>query len=135
MENIDYKIFVPRGENNYVRFNGEKIVIEDILTVNIHIGDDKVTYWIYFNISNDDEHHKIMLKKDKSPKMILLIGNNPYEIHGTAEIIGSIYHKWNNEIQFTVSFVVINASKTRDNPRKEVRYERSELIDLRPIEE
>ena len=135
MNSIDYKIFVPRGENNFVRFDGEEIDISEILTINIHIGDDKVTYWIYFKIDSDDEHHKAMLKKGRSPKMILLIGNNPYEIHGTAEVIENSFHKWESKNQLTVCFTVINASDTVNNPRKEVLYERSELIDLRPLDE
>jgi len=135
MGKIDYKIFVPRGENNYVRFDGEEIEIDEILTINIHIGDDKVVYWIYFKIDSDDEHHKLILKKDKSPKMILLIGNNPYEIHGIAEVINNEYHKWESKNQITVSFTVINASHTVNNPRKEVLYDRTELIDLRPLDE
>lgn len=45
MPNIDYKIFVPRGANNYVRFDVEtEFEISDILIINIHIGDDKVNY-------------------------------------------------------------------------------------------
>ena len=135
MKNIDYKIFVPRGENNYVRFDGEEIIIDEILTINVHLGDDKVTYWIYFKIAPDDNHHKLLLKKGKNPNMILLIGNNPYEIHGTAEIIDTSLHKWESKIQITVSFTVINASHTVNNPRKEIPLKRSEILDLRPLDE
>ena len=134
MRTIDYKIFVPRGENNYVRFDGEKIIIDEILTINVHLTDDKVIYWIYFKIESDDNHHKLLLKKGKSPNMILLIGNNPYEIYGTAEVIDSSLHKWENKIQITVSFTVINASHTVNNPRKEIPIKRSEILDLRPLE-
>lgn len=135
MKNMDYKIFVPRGENNYVRFDGEEIEIDEILTINLHLADDKVTYWIYFRIPSNDEHHKLLLKKGKKPNMILLIGNNPYEIHGTAEVINSDWHKWESKIQLTVSFTVIRASDTVNNPRKEVKLERSEILDLRPFED
>jgi len=135
MKNIDYKIFVPRGENNYVRFDGEEIEIDEILTINLHLGDDKVVYWIYFKIDSDDEHHKLLLKKGKNPEMVLLIGNNPYEIYGKAEVIDNSFHKWESKNQITVSFTVINASRTLNNPRKEVLYKRSELLDLRPLDE
>ena len=64
--------------------------------------------------------------------MVLLIGNNPYEIYGTAEVIDSSLHKWESKIQLTVSFTVINASNTVNNPRKEVPLKRSEILDLRP---
>lgn len=135
MKNIDYKIFVPRGENNYVKFDGEQIEINDLLTVNLHLGDDKVTYWLYFKIKEDDMHHKVMLKKGRMPNMILLIGNNPYEIHGRAEVIEVNPHPWENKIQYTISYTVVNASNTVNNPRKEQTYRRSELIDIRPLNE
>ena len=135
MKNIDYKIFVPRGENNYVRFDGVEIEIDELLTVNLHLGDDKVTYWLYFKIEEDDKHHLTLLKKQKNPNMVLLIGNNPYEIHGTAEIQYFDYHKWERKYQITVSFLVINASNTVNNPRKEVKLERENLLDLRPLDE
>lgn len=131
IKHIDYKIFVPRGENNYVRFDGNEFEITEILTINIHIGDDKVTYWIYFKIPQDDKQHNLLLRKGKTPDMVLLIGNNPYEIHGTAEIIANDLHSWEEKRQITVSFTVTNASKTVDNPRKEVKPDRFEMLDIR----
>ena len=67
--------------------------------------------------------------------MELLIGNNPYIIIGYAEIINIDTHKWENKKQITISYTVVNASDTINNPRKEVKYERSELLDLRPQDE
>ena len=134
MKNIDYKIFVPRGKNNHVRFDGEQIEINEILTINIHLGDDKVTYWMYFKIDSFDEHHKSLLRKGRKPEMVLLIGNNPYEIYGEAEIIDVGSHPWENKIQLTVSYVVTNASNTVNNKRKEQKYSRTELLDLRPLD-
>ena len=134
MKNMDYKIFVPRGENNYVRFDGEEFEVTEILTINIHLGDDKVTYWIYFKIPHNDEHHNVLLQRGKKPKMVLLIGNNPYEIHGIAEVLANELHNWEEKKQITVCFTVINASTTPNNPRKEVEYERSELLDFRQDE-
>ncbi len=131
MSSMDYKIFVPRGGNNYVRFDNEEFEITEILTINIHLGDDKVTYWIYFKIPHDDKHHNVLLQKGKSPKMVLLIGNNPYEIHGVSEVIENCWHKWEEKRQITVCFVVCNASDTPNNPRKETPCERSELLDFR----
>ena len=132
MKQIDYKIFVPRGMNNYVRLDSKiEFEIDEIMTVNIHLGDDKVTYWIYFRISADDEHHKLLLKKGKKPQATLLIGNNPYEIVGEGEVMDTSPNKWEEKIQIIFSFTVINASNTVNNARKVIKYERSELLDLR----
>ena len=129
---MDYKIFVPRGENNYIRLKtGTEFDVDDILTINIHIGDDKVTYWIYFRISNDDEHHKLILKKGRKSQAILLIGNNPYEIIGEMEVMQIAPHNWEEKIQIIASLTVINSSQVVDNPRKEVKYDRTELLDIR----
>jgi hypothetical protein len=130
MTKIDYKIFVPRGENNYVRFDSEEIEITEILTINIHLGDDKVIYWLYFKISKDDDHHNVLLQPGKKPGMMLLIGNNPYEIHGMAEVIRNELYKWEEKRQITICFTVSNASKTSNNPRKNIIYDRFELLDL-----
>ena len=63
MNKIDYKIFVPRGGNNYVRFDTEtEFEVSEILTIGIHIVDDKVNYWLNFKIPQDDEHHKCLLR-------------------------------------------------------------------------
>ena len=135
MNKIDYKIFVPRGENNYVRFDNEKeFEIDDFKAVNIYIADDKVVYFFYIKIpsyDNEDQHHKLLLRKGKKPKLTLLIGNNPYEIIGECEVLDTSYNNWEEKIEIKISFIVINASKTLSNERKEVKYERSELLDLR----
>ena len=100
MNKIDYKIFVPRGENNYIRLQGgTEFDVDDILTVNIHLGDDKVTYWVYFRIPHDDEYYKTLLKQGKKSKASLLIGNNPYEIVGDIEVMQIAPHKWEEKIQ------------------------------------
>ena len=131
MNKIDYKIFVTSGENNYVRFNRKtEFKIDDIVSINIHISDDKVVYWFYIKIPSDDEHHKFILRKGKKPKLILLIGNNPYEIIGEAEVIDTSYHNWEEKIQIKLCFTVINATKTINNPRKIIKYERSELFNF-----
>ena len=131
MYNIDYKIFVPRGLNNYIQpIDGKKKFDIEIIKINIDFTLDQVVYYIYFNIPQDDEYHKVLLQKNKKPKMILLIGNNPYEIHGDAEILDTSYHNWEEAIQIRVMFIVKEAHKTVDNPRKEVKYTRSELLDL-----
>ena len=134
LNNIDYKIFVPRGENNYVRFDEEEIEITEILTVNIHIGDDKVTYWIYLKIPEDDKHHTALLKNVRTLGMVLLIGNNPYEIRGAAEIVTMDFHVWERKWEAKISFTVTNASKTVNNPRKENKADRFEMLDLRKDE-
>jgi hypothetical protein len=129
---IDYKIFVPRGENNYVRLKtGMEFDIDEILTVNIHLGDDKVTYWIYFRIPHDDKPHKFLLTVGKKSEGTLLIGNNPYEIIGELEVMQIAPHKWEEKIQIIASLVVVNSSQVVDNPRKEVKHTRSELLDIR----
>ena len=130
MKNIDYKIFVPRGKRNYLKIKDKEFIIDDILTVNIHLVDDKITYWFYVNISLEEEHYLLLLKNIKKLNSILLIGNNPYEIFGEAEVINTHIDKRKRVKEFTVSFVVDNASRTYDNPRKVKRYKRSELIDL-----
>ncbi len=132
MDKINYKLFVPRNDNNYVRFDNEKeFKIDDIVAIGIYPLDDKVIYWFYIRIDNDDEHHKILLKRGKKPKLILLIGNNPYEIIGEAEVENVSYHKNEPKIEITISFTIVNASGIVDNKRKEVKYERAELIDIR----
>ena len=130
MKNIDYKIFVPRGERNYLKIENKEFIIDEILTVNIHLIDDKITYWFYLNISLEEEYYILLLKNIKKLNSILLIGNNPYEIFGEAEIINTYINKREQVKEFTISFVVINGSKTYDNPRKIKKYKRSELIDL-----
>ena len=132
MNKIDYKIFVPRGENNYVRFNTEsEFLIESIATINIHLLDDKVIYWLYVDIPYDDEHHKLLVRKGKKPKLTLLIGNNPFEIIGESEIIDTHYNKIKEAIEVTLSFIVKNASETTKNPRELIKYDRSDLLDIR----
>ena len=132
MKEIDYKIFVPRGKNNYVRFNSDKeFEINDILTINIHLGDDKVTYWFYIKIPEDDEYHKLLLKKGKKLQLILLIGNNPYEIIGVAEVIEIMSNRQTQMNGIKVCFSVTNASNTINNPRKEVDGNRFEMLDIR----
>jgi hypothetical protein len=131
MPPIDYKIFVPRGENNYVRFpNGQEIIINEILSINIFLKDDKITYWIYIKIDEKDLFHKTLLKKNNEPKMALLIGNNPYEVHGQAKVMEVSYHKWEEKYEITIFFNVVNASNTVNNPRKEIHPSRSELLEL-----
>lgn len=131
MNQIDYKIFVPRGENNYVRFDTNKeFEIDEIATINIHLNDDKITYWLYLNIPDEDEHHKILTRMGKKPKMVILIGNNPYEIKGEAEIIANRHNKRKEIVELTILFTVICASKTVENERKEIKYERAELLDF-----
>lgn len=130
MKRIDYKIFVPRGYQNYVRFDEEEFLISTILTVNLHLEDDKITYWFYFKIPSDDEKRKYILHKQKEPSMILLLGNNPYEIHGTAKVENMSSHKWEEKIEVAISFIVLNASNTINNPRKEVEINRCEILDL-----
>ncbi len=132
MKDIDYKVFVPRGETNYVRFDGEEFPVDDIATVNIHLSDDRVTYWIYFKVPVDDYRKILMLKKGKtvSQPMILLLGNNPYEIHGLAEVQSFHYLKQTTEREVVVSFVIENASQSYKNHRKVVEVERSYLLDL-----
>lgn len=132
MNKIDYKIFVPRGENNYVRFNTEEeFEIDDIISVNIHLSDDKVVYWFYVKIPDDDQHLKLLLRKGKKPKLTLLIGNNPYEIIGEAEVMNTSHHNWEEKIETQLCFTVINASQTENNPRKEQKSNRLEMLDIR----
>ncbi len=132
MEKIDYKIFVPRGENNYVRFNiDDEFEIDDIISINLFVSDDKVMYWFYIKIPDDDRDHKLLLKKGKKPKLTLLIGNNPYEIVGEAEVLETSHYYWEEKIQVSLCFTVLKASNTINNPRKEIKYERTELIDIR----
>ncbi len=132
MKNIDYKVFVPRGEINCIRFDDTEFPIDDIATVNIHLSDDRVTYWIYFKVPADDYRKNLILKKGKivPQPMILLLGNNPYEIHGLAEIQSFHYLKRTTEREVVVSFVIENASKSYKNHRKVVEFNRSELLDL-----
>lgn len=132
MNKIDYKMFVPRGESNYIRVvsSGIEFLIDDIMTVNIHISDDRVNYWLYFSIAQDDQHHRVILQKKNKPKFVLLIGNNQYEIHGEGEIMETSLQKWKEQIQITLSFTVYNASQTVNNPRKENPTSRYELLDI-----
>ena len=131
MNDIDYKIFVPRGVNNYVRFDSEvEFEVDDISAINIYPNDDKVIYFFYVKIPFDDQHYKLLLKKNKTPKLTLLLGNNQYEIEGDSEVIDTSHHKWEEKIQISLSFTVRNASKTVNNPRETVEYKRSELLDL-----
>lgn len=132
MKNIDYRVFVPRGEINYIRFNKEEFLIDDIATVNLHLSNDKVTYWIYFKIPADAYHNNLLLRRGRivPEPMVLLLGNNPYEIHGTAEVQSNNYLKHKDKREIVVSFVVENASKNYRNYRKEVEIERSEILDL-----
>jgi hypothetical protein len=130
MNNIDYKIFVPRGENNSIKFDKEEITVDKIHSININLEEDQLLYWIYFRINDNDHYHKHMLKKNKTLNMILLLGNNPYEIYGKTEVVSFIEQKWEKTIEFAINFIVTNASNTINNPRKEVNYERSELLDL-----
>lgn len=130
MKNIDYKIFVPRGERNYLKIENKEFIIDEILTVNIHLADDKITYWFYLNVSLEEEYYLLLLKNIKKLNFILLIGNNPYEIFGVAEIINIHINKRARMKEFTISFVVTNASETYNNPRKVRQYKRTELIDL-----
>jgi hypothetical protein len=131
MNNIDYKLFVPRGAQNFVRFpDGHEILIDDILSINIFLLDDKVVYWIYFRINEDDMYHKLLLKKNNQPTMALLIGNNPYEVHGAAKVTDVSAHAWEEKIQITVCFTVINAKNVVNNPRKVIPHKRGELLDI-----
>ncbi len=132
MKNIDYKSFVPRGENNFVRFyNNKEIEIDDIISINIFLADDKVVYWFYVKILEDDAEHRLILKKGKKPTLTLLIGNNPYEIIGEAEVINTSFHNWEEKFEISLCFTVINASNIINNPRKIVEYDRSEILDIR----
>ena len=130
MKNIDYKIFVPRGERNYLKIEEKEFIIDEILTVNIHLTDDKIIYWFYLNISLEEEYYILLFKNVKKLNSILLIGNNPYEIFGETEIINSSVDKGKQVKEFKISFTVKNASKTYDNPRKVKKYKRTEFIDL-----
>lgn len=127
---IDYKLFVPRGAANYFKVSGTVFSITEILTVNIHLIDDKVTYWFYVIVPEEDEEYKFLLSKGKTPNGILLIGNNPYEIYGRAEVIRTIWDKTQRVTEVTVSFVVENARNITKNKRKETEVSRSELLDL-----
>ena len=63
MNKIDYKIFVPRGENNYIKFDEKKeFEIDEIMSINLHIGDDKVVYWLYFKVLEEEHYYKLLLK-------------------------------------------------------------------------
>jgi len=134
---IDYKIFVPRGEDNYVRFDTDKeFKIDCISAINIYLLEDKVSYWFYLNIPNEDEHHKLLLRKGmgkgKKLKFILLIGHNPYEIVGEAEVIN--YNKVKETIETKILFEVNKASDTVTNTRifpQGNKFNRCELIDIR----
>ena len=136
---IDYKIFVPRGENNYVRFNTNKeFKLDCISAINIYLLEDKVSYWFYLNIPNDDEHHKFLLRKGmgkgKKLKLILLIGSSPYEIIGESEVIDYSYNNTNETIETKILFEVNEASNTVNNNRtfpQEEEVDRCELIDIR----
>jgi hypothetical protein len=129
-ELIDYKIFVPRGAKDFIRLNGKEYLVDEIRAVNIHISDDKVVYWMDFRIDEDDHEADLRLKPKSSPNMVLLIGNNPYEIHGIAEVIYNTYNKWESKKAITISFLVNNASHVKNNPRKEEEINRSELLDI-----
>ncbi len=132
MNKIDYKIFVPRGENNYVKFDSDiEFEIDNFKAVNLHIDDDKVIYFFYIKIPSDDQHHKLLLRTGKTPKMTLLIGNNSYEIIGDCEVLSTSENKWEEKTVIKLLFTILNASRTVDNPRKVTKYERSELLDLR----
>ena len=130
MKKIEYKIFVPRGEKNYLKIKNKEFIIDEVLTVNIHLTDDKIIYWFYLNISLEEEYYLLLFKNVKKLNSILLIGNNPYEIFGETEIINKYTNKRKQLREFKISFVVKNASRTYDNPRKIKKYKRTELIDL-----
>lgn len=131
VEIIDYKIFVPRGAENFLRLNKKEYLIDEITKVNIDLRDNKVTYWIYFRISDEDHEANMRLKANSNPEMVLLIGNNPYEIYGVAEVMYNTYNNWESKRAITISFVVENASAVRNNPRKEQEVEnRAELLDF-----
>ena len=130
MKNIDYKIFVPRGQLNFLRIEQKEFLIEEILTVNIHLGDDKITYWFYVNIPLAEEHYIVLLNNIKKVNSVLLIGNNPYEIYGEAEIINTHIDNRKRKKEYTVSFQVDNASKTYNNKRRKIKVNRSELMDF-----
>jgi hypothetical protein len=132
MRKIDYKIFVPRGFDNYIRFDTDvEFYVEDIATINIHLLDDKVVYWLYFNIPFEDKHHILLTGRGKKPEMILLIGNNPYEIIGESEIVDVYSNKRTRNYEIKASFTVINASDVENNDRKKVDLDRSDLLDIR----
>jgi len=131
-EPIDYKIFVPRGAENFFRLNEKEYLIDEITKVGIDLSDDVVSYWIYFRIDNDeDKDANVRLKPKAKPKMVLLIGNNPYEIHGVARVEYNTFNNWENKREIVVSFRVENASAVRNNPRREEEVEnRAELLDF-----
>ena len=130
MKNIDYKIFVPRGQLNFLRIEQKEFLIEEILTVNIHLGDDKITYWFYVSIPLAEEHYIVLLNNIKKVNSVLLIGNNPYEIYGEAEIINTHIDNRKKKKEYTVLFQVDNASKTYNNKRRKIKVNRSELMDF-----
>lgn len=131
VEIIDYKIFVPRGAENFFRLNKKEYLIDEITKVNIDLRDNKVTYWVYFKISDEDHEANMRLKANSNPEMVLLIGNNPYEIYGVAEVLYNTFNKWESKRAITISFVVKNASAVRNNPRKEKQEEnRAYLLDF-----
>lgn len=137
MGKIDYKIFVPSGTNNYIRFNtGSRVFeipIETIATITIHLVDDKIVYWLYFKIAIDDMFHQTFFRKNKKPSAILLLGNNPYEIHGEAEVITKFDYIMEQKTEIKLVYTVTNVEKTVTNPRKEIKTDetdRFEMIDI-----
>lgn len=130
MNRMDYKLFVPRGDFNFFRVSEKTFSVPEILTVNIHLSEDKVTYWFYVEIPGEDEEWTFLLSKGKSLEGVLLIGNNPYEVHGAAQVIRTIRDRKTRVTEVTVSFVVTNAKNIRKNPRKEKEITRSELLDI-----
>ena len=130
MKNIDYKLFVPRGCSNYVRFDDEKkFEIDEMIKINIDFSIDQIMYWLYIKIPyNYYKIHKSFFKTYIN-RMCLLLGNNPYEIYGNVEIINETYNKEDRTQQFYISFTLKDISKKNFNV-KHIKN-RAEILDLR----
>lgn len=130
MNNIDYKLFVPRGSLNYLRIKEKEFLVEEILTLNIHFSDQKINYWFDIRIPFEEKDYVVFVKKNKFFPAVLLIGNNPFEIIGEAEIfsIGQNIPKGYEEI--TILFRSNNLNEIYNHPRVEKQKTRGQLLDL-----
>jgi hypothetical protein len=132
---LDYGFFVadPQGKN-FIEFPifKDKFHIDLIYSMQISYTDDRVSYWMYFNIPHHNAVAQSVLKKsfDYGYDCKVILGNMKYYLNGTMNIIQTTKQNNNQLIEVKASVIVHQASKIHLNLREEVKTNRINIMDL-----
>ena len=127
---INYDILLPSTDDNRVFIKDKEFIINEISKINIDYRWYKATYWFSLVVEFVDRYSQVLLKKNAKLKTILILGEHRFEIHGELEVLSITEDRIKRTLEYDCYYCVDDTKSVVNNPRKELKVKRTDLIDL-----